>query len=254
MKKAGIKGPKYESAKTLVSNIFGCIVKKLQDDLIKSPEAKWWADQLDNIIKPQWGVYVTDHARKVLIDLIVKLGDAWLYSDTDSLFFVKTAATEKLLEEYNFSQKAKNAAMCQRYNLDFNLFDDLGCFDSDSKHIIHFKTLGPKAYIYMTADEEFKFVMSGISEKYFWEAYDKVYDERTEEHVFEFFESDTQIVYKRKKLVYVDEETTEVINDMTMTSKSGAIVKEETIIGSLRDINTKIALEKMLIKAVDKRT
>lgn len=255
LKKAGIKGPKYESAKTLVSNIFGCIVKKLQDDLVKGPEANWWADQLDNILKPQWGTYITAHARKVLVDMILKLGKNWLYSDTDSVFFIKTPETVRILEEYNIQQKMKNAEICKRYNLDFNLFDDLGCFDGDSLHIIHFKTLGPKCYMYMTTDDDdpFKFVMSGIADKYFWEAYDKKFKERTEKDVFDFFESDTEIEYVRKKLVFVDKETTEVINGIEMTSKSGAIVEDDPIKGSLRDVGLKLALEKALDKTTDKR-
>lgn len=255
LKKAGIRDARYESAKVLVSNIFGAMVQKVSDELVDGDKDTWLAEMLDEELKPQWGCYVSSHARKVLIDLILALGpNTWLYSDTDSVYFIKTDKTMEILEKYNIEQKAKNKAMCEKYSLDYNIFDDLGCFDGDSKHIVHFKTLGPKSYLYMEADGSYHFVMSGIPEEYFWAAYDAKYDERTEEQVFEFFEANTEITYIRKKLKFVDEETTEVINSMTMTSKSGAIIVEEKIVGELCTVVEKIAAESAIREMEDRRT
>ena len=249
LKKAGIKGPEYQSAKTLVSNVFGCMVQQLSKELVEGDEDTWLAKMLGSLIKPQWGVYVSANARKVLIDTILELGvDTWAYSDTDSFYADKTTKALEIVEKYNNTQKCKNIQVCERYGLKKSVYDDLGCWDDDNKDIIHFKTLGSKCYLYMTTDEEdpFKLVMSGVPEQYFWDAYDKTHKKRTEKDVFKFFEKDTEIEYIRKRIVWVDEPTTEVINGMTMTSKSGCIIKDEKIVGPLCKVSELIAAEHVI--------
>ena len=88
--------------------------------------------------------------------------------------------------------------------------------------------------------------MSGVPEQYFWDAYDKTHKKRTEKDVFKFFEKDTEIEYIRKRIVWVDEPTTEVINGMTMTSKSGCIIKDEKIVGPLCKVSELIAAEHVI--------
>lgn len=250
LKKAGVKGPKYQSAKTLVSNVFGTMVQQISKDLVFGDETTWLANMLGALIKPQWGVYVSANARKILIDTILDLGiDNWAYSDTDSFYSDKNDKTIEIVDKFNATQKAKNKAVCARYGLDYDVFDDLGCWDDDHKDIVHFKTLGSKAYLYLTRDGEYKLVMSGIPEQYFWEAYDKKYKTRTEKKVFDFFNETTEITYTRHRVTWVDEETTEEINGMMMTSKSGCIIKDEVITGPLMKISELIAAEHVLENA-----
>jgi len=261
LKKAHIKGPEYQCTKILVSNIFGAMVKKISTELLDGLEIEWWHETLDKELKPQWGCYVSSHCRKVIFDLIMELGPrSWLYTDTDSLFFLAENGEECVIEAYNASVRAKNKEMCEKYHLDYNLFDDLGVFEDDDRHIIHFKTLGPKSYMYLEENGHYEFVMSGIPEKFFWEAfqkkYGKSYDELTledEDDVFEFFETDTQITYIRNKIIFVDKEETKEINGMMMTSKSGAIIRPEIITGTLSRVADRIALESMMDEIEDDR-
>lgn len=247
LKKNGIKGPQYQSAKTLVSNVFGAMVQKISKELVFDNEDAWLSQMLDSLIKPQWGVYVSANARKVLIDMILDLGiDTWAYSDTDSYYADKTEKSLKVTKAYNEQQKIKNIEMCKRYGLDQNIYDDLGCWDDDNKDIVHFKTLGSKCYMYMLSDGTFKLVMSGVPEQYFWEAYDKKYSKRTEKKVFDFFDEKTEITYTRHRVTWVDTETTEIINGMKMTSKSGNIIIDEVITGPLMKISELIAAEHIL--------
>ena len=250
LKKAGIKGPKYASTKALVANVFGAMVQQICKEVVFGDEDTWFAKLLDNLIRPQWGVYVAANARKVLVDTILEYGiDNWGYSDTDSIFGNDNEYTRSIINKYNEEMRRKNKAMCEAYGLDYNIYCDLGCWDDDNKHIVHFKTLGSKCYLYMTAEKEFKLVMSGVPEQFFWEAYDKKYATRNEKDVFEFFNEKTEITYTRHKVIWVDEETTEVINGMTMTSKSGCIIKDEVITGPLMKISELIAAEHVLEEA-----
>lgn len=253
-KKAGIRGPEYEATKVLVSNVFGAMIKKISTELLEGSEYDWWEATLDKELKPQWGVWISAHCRKTLIDLIIELGQrAWLYSDTDSLYILAEYGEDCIIEAYNSEQRARNKAICEKYGLDYNIFDDLGCFEDDGKEIVHFKTLGPKSYMYMTSDGHFEFVMSGMPEKFFWDAYDATHKKRTEKEVFDFFSKDTEITYVRKKIIFVDEEQTKEINGMMMTSKSGAIIKPDIIHGTLSTIATRVALEGMMDELEDYR-
>lgn len=246
MKKAGIKGPKYKSIKTLVANIFGCMVTDVSKELLDGPENKWLAEMLDQELKAQWGCWVTSHARKALIDVVLKLGiDYWLYSDTDSVYYIYDSYSAAIIEDINREQREKNRKMCEEYGLDFDIFGNLGCWCDDGLNIIHFKTLGPKAYMYLTAEGKYVFKMSGVPEHFFWEAYERKYgkDNRKEDLVFDFFEKNTDITYTRSVISYIDEETTEVINGMVMTSKSGSIIKKEIIKGTLGNISELCAIE-----------
>lgn len=249
LKKAGDRGPLYQSIKKQLSNVFGAMLQRVDKDVVMGDEDEWLAKTFDSLLKPQWGVWVAANARKALVDTIVDIGSYWAYSDTDSIFADKNEHTLSVTDSYNQIMREKNKQLCDRYGLDYDLYDDLGCWDDDNKDIIHFKTLGPKAYMYLTRDGKYKFVMSGVNEKYFWEAYDKKYATINEKDVFNFFSKDTEIRYVRHKTIWVDTETTEVINGITMTSKSGCIIVDDEIVGTLSQVSEVIALEQVISDA-----
>lgn len=232
LKKAGVRDSEYFSAKTLVSNIFGAMVQRLEKDLVDGDESKWWAKTLDSQLKAQWGVYVTAHVRKVLVEMIFALGkNHWLYSDTDSVYYILDDDSRKVVAMYNTKMKAKNAIMCKKYGLDYKVFDDLGCWDDDNKHIVHFKTIGPKAYLYETKEGELKLTLAGIPEEYFW----KAFADSKEKDVFKFFEPTTKIHYIKRDLRYV-EDTDDVINGMPVHCDTGCIIEEKDIYGPIGDV------------------
>lgn len=262
LKKDGhTKGSEYISAKTLVSTIFGSMVQKIDDAIVDGSESKWYATQLDNILKPQWGCYVSSHARNVLINIILALGiESWLYSDTDSVYYIKTAEAEKVIYNYNTEMMNKNKEMCIKYNLDFALFGDLGCFDDDNKNITRFKTLGAKAYMYVTDKGEYCFTLSGIPEEFFWQAYVEKYGtsvaikdkDKEINRVFDFFEKDTEIKYTRKVVKYV-EDTDDIINGVKVHCDCGCIIEEQLIVGTLSSIQEVVALETAMAEEEDNR-
>ena len=258
LKKAGrTHEAAYYTAKTLVNNVFGAIVQRLDKDKFEGSKSDWLAYTLDLKLKPQWGVYITAHVRKMLIDVVLEIGaDDWLYSDTDSIYYIKNAHTTDVMNRYNKAMKIANKKICDEYNLDYSLFDDLGCFDDESKnglHIYRFKTLGAKAYMYHYTDKDhpngsIKLVLSGIPEEYFWEAYDNKYvtTARTVEEeidrVFDFFNLNTEIVYKRNEVYYVENTELEV-NGMLCKCETGCCIKENVIVGTIGTVREKIAEE-----------
>lgn len=59
----------------------------------------------------QYGVWTTAHARKALYDLITAIGyENFLYCDTDSVFYMRDAETEKQIAAYNDRIRAQAAA------------------------------------------------------------------------------------------------------------------------------------------------
>lgn len=248
LKKAGIRGSEYFSAKTLVSNIFGAMVQRRETSLVNGKESDWWAKTLDSQLKAQWGVYVTAHVRKTLVETILAIGkDHWLYSDTDSIYYLLDDKSKKVMEEHNARMKVKNAIMCKEYGLDYKIFDDLGCWDDDGKHIKRFKTIGPKAYLYITEKDELKLVLAGIPEEFFWKAYSEKYPvwnikdkEKAIDSVFAFFEPKTEIKYTQRHLKFV-ENTDDIINGMPVHCDTGCYIDEKDICGPLSDIQEIVA-------------
>ena len=271
LKKAGKTDiPDYFSAKTLVSNVFGAMVQKLDDDLVNGPEKEWLQAVLDSILKPLWGVYVAAHTRRKLVNAILAIGGKyWMYNDTDSIYNVKNIkVTTKVFIDYNNRTRLKNAILCDKYGLDYNLYDDLGCWDNENRRnlsIKHFKTLGPKQYIYFYTDDKhphgaWKIVLAGISEEYFWQAYAEKYpvckisDKENEiKRIFDFFEKSTKISYKRNKMVFV-EDTTDIINGMEVHCNTGAIIEENPINGTIGTLSEAVAMVAMTDDMDDTRS
>ena len=96
-----------------------------------------------SILSPYWGVYITAYTRLTICTAIVALGDSAFYSDTDS---IKHAKNDSYFDKFNSNIRDVNRAMCERYNLDFEIFGKLGTFDFEGTYK-RFKTLGAKRYI-----------------------------------------------------------------------------------------------------------
>lgn len=259
LKKAGkTDEADYFTAKTLVSNIFGAMVKKLPDDLVTGSEKDWMSKTLNSTLRPQWGCYVTDHVRNWLVNVAIEMGcKHWLYSDTDSVYYVLTPESKQILDRFNEKMRENNKLFCEKYGLDFSLFDDLGCFDDESKKhlkITKFKTLSAKAYMYYYTNDKFpdgniKLVLAGIPEKFFWDAYFKKYPEalpKEEEidRIFDFFDKKTEITYMKKELVEV-KDTDAIINGIHVHCDTGCYIQETPIRGQLFEVAEILAYDEL---------
>lgn len=95
------------------------------------------------ILSPYWGIYVTAYTRLTICTAVVALGDKAYYSDTDS---IKHAHSDEYFNTFNEQMLKTNREMCEKYNLDFDIFAKLGTFDYEGTYT-RFKTLGAKRYI-----------------------------------------------------------------------------------------------------------
>lgn len=106
---------------------------------------------------PYWAIWITSHARGNLFKLLSAIGNDALYCDTDSIYYMNPDRYQDIVNDYNKAIYANNKAIIDAWNaahddefqLDYELFRDLGEFDKLNKNgdYIRFKTLGAKRYL-----------------------------------------------------------------------------------------------------------
>ena len=157
-KKNGIKAdnwPEYQITKALVNSFYGLTVQRLRFITpIYDPNTGKWSDKLKNtsyasairytMLLPQWGIWVTAHARHRITGMIHridpdKLHADVIYCDTDSIYF--RGDHWDLIEEYN-AEIAKLNQDLPAECWDLGMFDKIGTGD-----FLRFKTIGAKRYI-----------------------------------------------------------------------------------------------------------
>lgn len=174
MKKAGLSGtPEYAIEKSGVNAGYGLLVTRMELSSVKySNNLENWelkendldfeAEKSKQILLPQWGIWVTAHARWALFQpgfkIIDELGaDYIIYNDTDSYKCRKHPRVLEIFEEYNrwIAKKIQSAGLTDP------AFDDLGMFDLESPNITRIKTLGAKRYL-TEEDGKIKATVAGM--------------------------------------------------------------------------------------------
>lgn len=112
---------------------------------------------------PQWGIYVCSFSRSRILQSIFALGKDACYSDTDSIKYV--GEHDDYFDTVNAKTTAIMEDVCKRYNLDYDLFYDLGSFEKeyDGKEVTA-KFLGAKRYIVKDA-EGYHTTIAGLPKK-----------------------------------------------------------------------------------------
>ena len=142
--------------KIKVNSIYGATVKKIDID-------DFTIEKHNATLAPQWGILTTSYARKNLLELAYRI-KTWLYSDTDSIYCKIDAKNKLMIDVYNLKVHQKVKEYCKKFDLDFELFKDLGQFKLKNK-ICKFKANGKKQYMYTLEDGKFVFKGSGINGK-----------------------------------------------------------------------------------------
>lgn len=112
----------------------------------------------------QWGVWVTAWARYRLKEGINIVGDRYLYSDTDSVKYIKVDGDniDELFSIYNKKRKqdsiSNHAYATDRYGITHHM----GVFEYEDTYI-EFKTLGSKKYVYRTTDGKLHATIAGVN-------------------------------------------------------------------------------------------
>lgn len=112
---------------------------------------------------PQWGIYVCAYSRYRILSAIYSLGKDACYSDTDSIKYVGNH--DDYFDTVNKHTKEIMMQVCKLYNLDFDLFYDLGSFEKeyDGKEV-QAKFLGAKRYI-VKDDAGYHVTIAGLPKK-----------------------------------------------------------------------------------------
>lgn len=157
----------YMRSKEMLNSIYGMMVTDIARPSFVYDADEWSVEfnDLDKSIEHEneskkrvlyypWGVWITAHARHVLLDHIFKIGDDYIYSDTDSIKFVNGDKHIHVFDEYN-------EYMRQLWGDDM---DGIGTFEFDSDYT-RFKTLGAKRYLYETKDGDVVLTVAGVGKK-----------------------------------------------------------------------------------------
>lgn len=114
----------------------------------------------------QWGVWTTAWARYRLKEGINIVGDNYVYSDTDSVKYIKTENDDidKKFKDYN-EQRIKDSIRNKAFATDpSGKTHYMGVFEFEEMYT-EFKTLGAKKYVYRTQDGKLHATIAGVNKK-----------------------------------------------------------------------------------------
>lgn len=158
-KKAILKKEKksYDVEKAICNSFYGVMVTRQNLESITYNDDEYGTTNnscYDELIKsqvllPQWGIYICSHNRFNLLSTVKQLGNDVLYCDTDSIKLINAWNHLDVFHQYNKRIEKTNKIMCEKRNLDYSIYKDLGQFDYEGK-LYFLKYLGAKRYIYTT--------------------------------------------------------------------------------------------------------
>ena len=134
-------------------------ISNAHDDATKAQELESYYNGKNNFLAYQLGITITEEAKYQLYRYIKAIGyDKCLYCDTDSIFYLKDAETEKAIEELN-----KEYEKTAHYIIDSNgrkVYYDV--FEAEDD-LIAFKSLHAKCYGVVTKERhELQIVIAGV--------------------------------------------------------------------------------------------
>lgn len=233
LKKAGLSGTtEYALNKSYVNSSYGLLVTRLVEKEILYTD-DWHVDKSafdfesekeKAFLLPQWGVYVTAHARAELLNTVADIeqeavcdGGDVLYCDTDSIKMLHFDKHKHLIEEYNDDTKKKMVDVCKRYNLPLEHFDDLGCFDIEYENYTS-KFLGAKRYITTDDKGKTKVTVAGLPKNALPD-----YCEREHKDIYDVFNNNMFMdidVATKNASCYNDEPHSDIIDGVRMSELS----------------------------------
>ncbi len=152
----------YHIQKASVNTHYGACVKRVRLDTITFEGGEWIKkihdkdfekEKTKTLLLPQWGIWITAHARHNLLTTVHALdlaGVQVVYCDTDSIKYIQRTETDRIRADRIFRKynlKVEKILKKRRYRSKY--LAGMGAFDDETKgKSIRFKTLGAKRYIY----------------------------------------------------------------------------------------------------------
>lgn len=141
------------------------------DDMYQGMLKKAIKNRLGMIVKYEakiylsayWGVWVTAHARKRILDTICYLGSDCIYSDTDSVYFKNPDKYADYFRSWNSETESMNKKL---FGKDFENLKEIGTFDSvliaKKSDRYSFITYGAKRYIKYDSEYNIECTIAGL--------------------------------------------------------------------------------------------
>lgn len=120
-----------------------------------------------------WGVWITAYARRNLFKMIIRLGDDYVYADTDSITYKNPEKNDHLFEVENKRIITELEESMRYHNIDLNRLKPkdpdgierhIGIWEDDADYT-RFKTLGAKRYM-VEENGKINITVSGINKSY----------------------------------------------------------------------------------------
>ena len=156
-------GQDYAFEKSVVNSHYGVLITRavLQNleldtdtfDYDVIDNETWYDTLSNNPLLPQWGIYITAHARHSLLNTVYEIetsptNSEVLYCDTDSIKVTYYHECKYIFDKYNEKIYNINKKICEKNNLNYEHYRDLGAFDFEGE-LFKLKYLGAKRYIYV---------------------------------------------------------------------------------------------------------
>ena len=174
----------YSQMKAMLNSTYGMIVTDIcRPDIIYDGKWDYYIPDYEDKVKEYneskgrflfypWGIWVTAHARRNILEAIYALGDDYVYSDTDSVKYIYPEKHTAFFDDYNkrIVEKLKKAmryhglpedaiAPCNQKGVP----KPMGVFTDEGQYK-KFKTLGAKRYMY-TNDTGTYITVAGLGKK-----------------------------------------------------------------------------------------
>lgn len=234
-KENGIKPddwPEYRIAKEMVNSFYGLTVQRLRFiSPLYDTERQIWTETVkdksyasackNTVLLPQWGIWVTAHARHRIADMIYRIdgdkkaGSRVIYYDTDSLYVIGNA--DDLISVYNDEISVLNRQLPPEC-WDLGMFDKIG----KTGHFTRFKTIGAKRYIKEDDSGHITATVAGLD--------GEAYVRKLGDQAFSRFSLDGFLIAagESQKLtsIYIDDPTDDIIDGTPMHEESCVILAE----------------------------
>lgn len=198
------KLPEYMHSKNNINSLYGAMVTDIIRDEIHYKDNEFYKnspnidekimlyDRKNKSLWYLWGLYVPAYNRRNVWQVILELGEDYVYTDTDSVKYINNH--DNIFKKYNENILSRIDLISSIHDIPKKLFMPktkqgkqkiIGIFADEGTYQI-FKTLGAKRYIYVQ-DNELEITISGVSKekgkKYLFNEY------KTIDNIFEHFDS-----------------------------------------------------------------
>lgn len=231
-----LQGKDYFNEKCFVNMFYGCFVTKIHkfNYIYKNGEITkdlndYYRQIRSSVLSPFWGIWCTSWARFQELSAVYANADCVVYGDTDSV--KGHNMSDEYFNKYNTEQIEKNKKISEKYNKNFDLIKELGCWDSEPTYNL-FKTIGCKRYIGFDENNKLSVTIAGVPKGSLEKIvgikpneYKKYYTTNQKAlEVMELLKDGQSFSNCKTGATYNDNEHSDIINGELMVSKSSVAI------------------------------